>query len=194
MDLGQVVIPEEVRFHMLRHFQQPSTQMLVEIKAAGKTDAEIGAELSISGSRFFPAFASSPEEVISHLATGDFEKAAGMNGNWLLHATVCGTEFPSGVGSLSVLPLEELTENQKEKLYIDNTRGAELWHLRVEKLPPTWEYTAIIKPSDSGMILLSAFPGPAGMPVPAKSMNNDLYEHCRAFWENHVFLVQDKND
>ena len=57
-------------------------------------------------------------------------------------------------------------------------------------IPSSHEYTIILKPIESSLIFITAFPGPPAMPLPDFKMERSLFEACELYWNQHVFLVE----
>ena len=98
------------------------------------------------------------------------------------------------VGAVSVLPIELLSLEQKENIYIQENRGYKLKHIKVDQLPKTKEWTMILKPQTNNIsYFITAFPGLPAMPIPRNDMNKNQKEECIDFWNKHVFLVISNN-
>lgn len=190
MEKEDLVIPQSSHFHMLRHFSSVTYEQIDKFKSEGITKATIDIEMSRPGSRFFAQFSSNIEQLINALFMYDFTSSTGENGNLILHCTVPTRDFPNGIGSKGVVALDQFTSLERDLVYEDTNRGVALLHLKVDKLPFCNEYTVILLPRDTHYIFITAFPGKPAMPLPDRSMNKFLFDKCKQFWSNHVFLVQ----
>jgi hypothetical protein len=177
-------------FHMLRHFEAISDELRKQLLMYGKTEEQIENELSEPGSRFYSTFAVDITSLLHQLSSGQYFQELGLNGNIILQAEASAKLFPNGVGTLSVVPLENIPIQNRDEVFYQDNRGVSLKHFKVGTLPGTHVYTVILKPIDEKQQFITAFPGTAAMPLPDHRMEKDLYAKCKDFWENHVFLVK----
>lgn len=189
MEKHKIIIPEEVRYHLLRHFELPAEEMIRLITASGYGAGQIKQELSLPGSKFYSTFARSPEEVLSRFEVNGCSEIIGLNGNIQMCGNFSKDLFPEGIGSASVIPLHQISDMEKNKIYTAKNRGYDLKHLKVAVLPDTWDATVIVKPTATNQMLITAFPGSAAMPIPEPSMKEELFNACRDFWDRHLFLL-----
>lgn len=190
MEKEDIVIPQSSHFHMLRHFSSVTDEQIDKFESAGITKATINIEMFRPGSRFFTQFASNTEQLVNAMFLYGFTSSTGENGNLILYCTVPTTDFPDGIGSKGVVALDQLTSLERDLVYEDTNRGVALLHLKVDNLPVCNDYTVILLPRESHFIFITAFPGKPALPLPDRSMNKFLFDKCKKFWFDHVFLVQ----
>lgn len=189
MTTSSIHIGPQSAFHMLRHFHGIKDELRAELLRNGRTDEAIEKELNEPGSRFHAEFAQDIEGLLDQMIKDGYKEEIGVNGNvvWLGKADL--SKFPNGAGTLSVVPVESILDNDRSKIYYRKNRGVQLLHYQVDHLPDTAEYTVILKPTNQRPVFITAFPGPSAMPLPEQNMEKSLYEQCKSYWENHVFLV-----
>jgi hypothetical protein len=182
MEKNQVYIPIEAEFHMLRHFEQCSAQSLDRIRVQYSQE-QIAAEMAQVGSRFYLSFATDIPSILDQVFAGVFHQKTGNNGNVIL-----SIQTETQVGEHGVAEMGTLTQEQKDKISLQNNRGLDLMHLQVDQLPPTNAYVLILKPIENGYNFITAFPGDEGMPLPYETLPEDFRKECKAYWDKHVFL------
>jgi hypothetical protein len=177
-------------FHMLRHFEGMDEQLRASLLRAGHVEKNIQAELTLPGSRFFSDFASDIPGLLSRI--GQYPSVILETGdrNIQLNGQVSSLDFPNGIGSRAVMCLDELSAVERAGIFLRNNRGLDLLHLEVNKIPPTWEFTLVLRPTQQGHVFITAFPGPPAMPLPYHRLGRKRQEECKAFWAKHVFLVE----
>ncbi len=189
MEKNSIRFNAETEFHMLRHFSGPKETYIKYFTSLGKSVIEIEKELNEVGSRFIPPFATNIQQIIDRLFSFGFTETVGINGNKILKCSVSNEHFPNGVGSQSVISINSLSSVHREQIFYKENRGIKLKHLKVDDMPSTSEFCVILKPHKSEYILITSFPGNQAMPLPNYQMDKLLYEECKLFWENHVFLI-----
>jgi len=178
-------------YHILRHFEQASDILLQNLTLAGYTQGDYKRELSQPGSKFFHHFATDFGQLLERLKTVNVEQQVGSNGNLIFSAVFSKELYPDGIGTKGVVSIHELTEQECERTYMGENRGYLFKHLKKKDLPVTNESTLILKPTNAGLQLITCFPGPSAMPVPDTKMNEEFYESCVQFWDEHVFLIKE---
>jgi hypothetical protein len=189
MEKNSIKFNVETEYHMLRHFSGPKETYIKNFTALGKSVFEIENELNEIGSRFIPPFATNIQQIIDRLFSFGFIETVGINGNKILKCSVSKEYFPNGIGSQSVIPINSLSPEHREQVFYKENRGIKLKHFKVDEMPSTSEFCVILKPHKSEYIFITAFPGNQTMPLPNHHMDKLLYEECKSFWENHVFLI-----
>jgi hypothetical protein len=157
---------------------------------AGYTREKIQEQLNLPGSRFDASFAQDLPALIRRLANANIICETGSNGNMICTATFSKEEFPNGIGNVSVQHIEEIESALQKKIYAQPNRGILMNHLDVSELPATRQCSIILSENNGNQFVISAYPGPPGMPVPNENMLPDLYDRCKKFWDEHVFLVE----
>jgi hypothetical protein len=187
VEIEKIVFSSETEFHMLRHFEKLNTEQLAYFISKGYDIKSIQEQLDLPGSKFFPAFAEDISTILQKIKKWDYEVIESAKDR-----IVVGVEAPQSVGSLAVIPIANLSELEFKAVYKKNNRGTKLFHLVVDELPFTNVITLILKPNDGSLQLITAFPGEAGMPIPNKKMNKELFDHSKKYWAEHVFLERSK--
>ena len=186
---SQITHTLDSAFHMLRHFEVLPVVLQEQLVAKGYSTTAMKNSLGAPGSRFSANFAQTIEDLLDRLfIQSSYTVGEGMNGNLLVHAAVVPEKYSGEVGTCGVMAIDTLEESMRAKIYRKKNRGVELLHLDVVELPQTDEFTLILKPANEHFIFITAFPGPPALPLPDHRMPSALYDTCRTFWENHVFL------
>ena len=175
-------------FHMLRHFESATSEMSTTLINEGYAQKDIDNELSLVGSKFNGAFATNISSLLDRFQQYSYNETIGMKGNSILECKVPLSDFPNGIGTQAVVPIQDIPENERRFIYLKKTRDVELLHYKVPVFPITNVCTLILKPVKTGWLFISAFPGAPAMPIPISSMDLALYTNCKKFWDNHVFL------
>jgi hypothetical protein len=177
-------------FHMLRHFEGMDEQLRASLLRAGHVERAIQGALSLPGSRFFADFASDIPGLLNQTFQYPFVVLETGDRNIQLNGQVSRTDFPDGIGTRGVVHVDELSVTERARIFMSKNRGLDLLHLQVGKIPPTWEFTLVLRPTQQGHVFITAFPGPPAMPLPQHRLGRKRQEECKAFWEAHVFLVE----
>lgn len=193
MEINQIDYTLVNQFHMLRHFQDASDILIEQLRHSGYSEGEIKTELSEPGSRFYKNFAVDINSLLEKIFKYEFTETTGANGNLVLTGKADSSDFIGGVGSKSVVSIADLIESEKGKVFLKKNRGINLMHLNVDELPTTLDYTVILKLVNGRFIFITAFPGEPAMPLPDHKLESSLYEQCKQYWDNHVFLVENNN-
>ena len=190
MENEKIIYSLQNEFHMLRHFEGVSDELREQLLISGKTQESIERELAEPGSRFYSNFAPDITTLLQRLFSDVYVEELGGNGNIVLKGAANASTFPNGIGTLSVVPLENIPIEDRDRIYYQVNRGVSLKHLKVDILPSTLVYTVILKPIEAKNQFITAFPGPPAMPLPVDTMEKNLFESCKIFWDSHVFLVE----
>ena len=175
--------------HMIRHFNCVSENLRNKLTENDISSSQIDNNLLVPGSRFYTSFASNINQLLIKAFMYDFTHHLGDNGNWLLNFKIPNSEFPSGIGTKTVVNINEISISEHINIYVEKNRGVPLLHLNVKSLPTTNEFVIILKPVGDRFIFITAFPGPAAMPLPVDAMEKIHFDSCKNFWDSHVFLV-----
>jgi hypothetical protein len=177
-------------FHMLRHFEGMDDQLQSSLLKAGYVEKAFRAALTLPGSRFFSNFALDIPGLLNRVFHYPFMMLETGDRNIQLNGQVPPTDFPNGIGTRAVLHVDELSARERAGIFLKKNRGLDLLHLQVDKIPVTWEFTLVLRPTQQGHVFITAFPGPPALPLPQHRLSRKRQEECKAFWEAHVFLVQ----
>lgn len=178
------------QLHMLRHFEGLSDALDASLLRAGYSAKGIQKELTEPGSRFFATFAQDIPALLERIFQYPLKEIPGDNGNLLLHGVAAHIEFPHCIGTRAVLPLASIPPTDRNRISSRRNRGIDLLHLEVEEIPSTAEFTLVLRPTNHGHVFITAFPGPPSMPLPHHRLKKPIYEQCKAYWQNHVFLYR----
>jgi len=176
--------------HMLRHFEGVDEQLQANLLRAGHVEKTIQAALTLPGSRFFADFASDIPGLLNRIFHHPFVVLETGDRNIQLNGKVPPSDFPQGIGTRAVIHVDELTATEKAGVFLRKNRGLDLLHLAVDRIPHTWEFTLVLRPTQQGHVFITAFPGPPAMPLPQHRLGRKRQEECKAFWDKHVFLVE----
>lgn len=177
-------------FHMLRHFERMDEQLQLNLLRAGYIERAIKAELKLPGSRFFASFAMDIPGLLDRICQYPFNLLETVDRIVQLNGQVPSTDFPNGIGTKAVVHFDELSASERAGIFLQKNRGLDLLHLQVDKIPPTWEFTLVLRPTQQGHVFITAFPGPPALPLPHHRLGRKRQDECRAFWAEHVFLVE----
>lgn len=175
---------------MLRHFEGMDEQLQTSLLKAGYVQKSIHAALTLPGSRFFSNFASDIPGLLYRIYQYPFIQLETGDRNIQLNGQVPPTDFPNGIGTKAVVHVDELSAVERAGIFLKKNRGLDLLHLQVDKIPTTWEFTLVLRPTQQGHVFITAFPGPPALPLPHHRLGRKRQQECRAFWDAHVFLVE----
>jgi len=108
--------------HMIRHFEKITSNDLSNMLYAGYTQVQIDNELKIFGSKFHPSFAVTITDIIQKTNTDVYIKTLSSNGNYQLYFPSTSQDPSYTIGTLAVVPLDYLTQSQKQIIYYKLSR------------------------------------------------------------------------
>jgi len=190
MEIDEINYGIESEFHMLRHFESPSVELTQKLIDSGYSRIQMEAELNEPGSRFWRSFATDILSLLHQIFFNGFSTQIGSNGNIILNGMVKSADYSGGIGTKSVISIEDIEDQNRSRIFFKKNRGIDLLHLEVEILPTTIEFTIILRKTSNNYIFITAFPGEPSMPLPTYDMSNDLRKQCQDYWATHVFLVK----
>jgi hypothetical protein len=154
----------------------------------GYSKALIDENLQIPGSKFHDFFATDIKSLMYQCAT--IKEITSLRQNGYLHVSYEfeSLKFPKGIGTIGVISLEKLKSLTSSQPVLKKNRGHLLLHATVSKLPTTNLLTLVLKEQQSSNFLITAFPGPAALPLPSTKFSTEFNETCKLFWEQQVFL------
>ena len=188
IDISFITFNLQSEFHMLRHFENVNSLIQLNLIREGYTQKEIEQELLLVGSKFNSTFATDISSLLKRFIQYPTNETIGSNGNLVIECKVSEPDFPNGIGTKAVIPIQDIPEVERRFVYLKKNRDVDLLHYKIEVFPTTNTCTLILKPLKSGYLFISAFPGGAAMPIPQISMDLALYTSCKEFWDQHVFL------
>jgi hypothetical protein len=173
---------------MLRHFETIDDCINEKLLSNGFTISQIQQEFLLPGSKFFNHFANDIKELLEKSLQHPYQKSTGINGNHIIEILIPIDEYPNGIGTKGVVPINEISADQKSQIFYEKNRNFPLSLLLVDVLPVTNQCTLILKPSVDGYVFISAFSGESAMPIPDYKMTKAQFDACKNFWDQHVFL------
>ena len=175
---------------MLRHFEGMDERLQTSLLKAGYVEKAFKEALGLPGSRFFANFALDIPGLLNQICHYPFVQLETEDRNIQLNGHVPPADFPDGIGTRAVVPVDDLSASERAGIFLRKNRGLDLLHLQVDKIPPTWEFTLVLRPTQQGHVFITAFPGSPAMPLPQHRFSRKKQEQYRAFWDAHVFLVE----
>ena len=148
----KVFISSDTRFHLTSHFQQ-----------------------DLPGSKFY---CDSPESLLD-MAQQTFPETfcnAKPDGDGRIRLSLT---FPEEIGVSNVVSIDELTEEEKDRIEIVDRQGRKVRSVKTERIIPTKECQIILS---EDWHLITMFPGEMAPPLPESPDVHDDY------WDNHVFI------
>ena len=174
---------------MLRHFETVNSELKDKFIGEGFSTEQIENELSLVGSKFDVEFATDISVLLNRCNQYSNKESIGENGNLIIECSVPKDDFPDGIGTQAVIPIQDIPESKRRFIFTQKNREVELLHYKVDDFPKTNLFTIILKPIKEKFLFISAFPGAPAMPIPIISMNLALYTSCKKYWDTHVFLI-----
>ena len=148
----KIKIAKDVREHLATHFQQ-----------------------DLPGSKFY---SESPEDLLNmaqQLFPETFSNARpDADGRIRISLT-----FPDEIGVSNVVNIEELTEEERNRIVIVDRQGKKVRSVKTDRVIPTHECQIILS---EDWHLITLFPGEMAPPLPDSPDIHDEY------WDNHVFI------
>ena len=152
MGQNRINLSPDVRNHLATHFQR-----------------------DLPGSKFY---AESPNELLDEamrLFPEKFKEAKPDNDGRIRISLT----FPEIIGVSNVVCIDELTEEEKNRIEIVDRQGRKVRSVNTERVIPTTECQIILS---SDWHLVTMFPGELAPPLPPSPDVHDEY------WDNHVFI------
>ena len=152
----KIVISKEVRSHLASHFQQDQL-----------------------GSKFY---ATSPEALLKkaqRLFPEQFDEAIPDEDGRIRISLV----FPEVIGESNVVNIDELTQEERDKINIVDRQGRLVRSVKTNRVIPTRECQIVLSPNNH---LITMFPGKKAPSLPPSP---DIHDE---FWDNHVFIESEK--
>ena len=188
MEIDSISYDLNSQFHMLRHFEKPDDVLINTMLQNGYSLEGIKSEFKQPGSKFNSNFAVNIESLLLKLKDNGFQKTKGLNGNIILVSHFSAIEFPNGIGTMAVIPIDTLSKSEKSSIVFKENRKLRLAHLQVDQFPVTNSFCLILKSVKDVYRFITAFPGEPAMPLPDERMETHLYKQAKVFWDEHVFL------
>lgn len=189
---GKVELGVSAQFHILRHFQSVPSDYQERLFNAGIKPEEISRQLSLSGGKFYHAFAANPEALWLKLRTR--LEATCPDIKWDRDFARCSIQFNTldyeqgigfdGIIRIDALPVAEIPFIKLEERdgYLVKVYGQAVRH-------PTWQANLVLQKNEFGIFVKTIFPGTLAPPFPVKSMMTEPeLENSLAFWNNSALI------
>jgi hypothetical protein len=182
----------ERQFHCLRHFSFHEIDQLnfLQDNFPNYHSKEIREQLDMVGSKFVPAFAQHPMDILNSLKKAFFTNRDIGDNKIVAQYTFSEQEFPNGIGNSALIPLNKLSDQQQATKYKVNRNNYEVWTCEVEELPTTNLLTIIALNHENTLQIVTLFPGDYAPAFPQGL--GDQEEKKRVFWEGHCLMQRQK--
>ena len=91
--------------------------------------------------------------------------------------------FPEVIGESNVVNIDELTQEERDKIKIVDRQGRLVRSVKTDRVIPTRECQIVLSPNNH---LITMFPGKKAPSLPPSP---DIHDE---FWDNHVFIESEK--
>ena len=180
----------ERQFHCLRHFSFHELDQLnfLQDNFPNYHSKEIREQLDMVGSKFVPAFARQPMDILNSLKKDSFTNRDIGDNKIVAQYTFSEQEFPNGIGNSALIPLNKLSDQQQATKYKVNRNNYEVWTCEVDELPITNLLTIIALNQENTLQIVTLFPGDYAPAFPQGL--GDQEEKKRVFWEGHCLITK----
>jgi hypothetical protein len=177
---------------MLRHFEHIHDNARECLLKRGYTNSKIDANLAIPGSKFHKDFANDIKSLVAQCAGKEIVQTSNQNKYLEIVLSFNTQILIKGLGTLGVCEKKDLEKLTTAGLYQKMNREQLLWHATVKEMPTTEKMTIVINKQVAANFLITAFPGLPTFPLPNNKMNKSLFETAKNYWDNKVFLEEQK--
>jgi len=189
-DIADINIPDERKFHLIRHFSKISLQYHQCLETLGFTQEEILNELNLPASKLFSNFAQDIESLLNRIKSE------------LVRQTIIYQEiekkieiklqFSYCIGENNLVEISDLSDDEKLQIRQKN-RGQNndvvINYLQTTKKFPTCQLNIVLIKTEGSFVLLTVFPGMYAPPFPnIEYQNCKQYNQNKDFWDNVVFV------
>lgn len=180
----------ERQFHCLRHFSFHEIDQLnfLQDNFPNYHSKEIRVQLDMVGSKFDPAFARQPMDILNSLKKASFTIRDIGDNKIVVQYTFSEQDFPTGIGNSALIPLNKLSDQQQTAKYKVNRSNYEVWTYEVEELPTTNLLTIITLNQENTLQIVTIFPGEYAPAFPQGLGGEE--EINRGFWESHCLMTK----
>lgn len=191
--IQNLVFDLDSQIHIIKHFSKLDDNYIAYLQNDNNVSFELIKEkLSLKGSIFNYSFASNPLQLIDKLITADVIELIeeSFSNNIELRLKFSMTKYPMGVGSNNLVNLNTL--NKKQISIIENKvfNGENIQFVRT-KAQITNEIIFVTLKNKTKFNIITIYPGIYAPPFPLKDKQSAMfYNHCRNFWDEHVFLYE----
>jgi len=182
----------ERQFHCLRHFSFHEINQLnfLQDNFPNYHSKEIREQLDMVGSKFVPAFARQPMDILNSLKKASFTNRDIGDNKIVAQYTFSEQEFQNGIGNSALIPLNKLSAQQQAAKYKVNRNNYEVWTCEVDELPTTNLLTIIALNQENTLQIVTLFPGDYAPAFPQGLGGEE--ENKRVFWEWHCLMQRQK--
>ena len=182
----------ERQFHCLRHFSFHELDQLnfLQDNFPNYHSKEIREQLDMVGSKFVPAFARQPMDILNSLKKASFTNRDIGDNKIVAQYTFSEQEFQNGIGNSALIPLNKLSAQQQAAKYKVNRNNYEVWTCEVDELPTTNLLTIIALNQENTLQIVTLFPGDYAPAFPQGLGGEE--ENKRVFWEWHCLMQRQK--
>ena len=194
LELSIINLPIEKQYYLLKHFSSIDKKYETKLMNLGQySKMDIEDMLNTSGSKFNAEFALNPEDLWNKMIKiADYSDFTINETAEKIYLSVNISSFAnSPIGTNNLISISDLLENQKKQIFKQKRNNYNALHL-IAKGFPTYEITLILSNKPIPKII-TIFPGIFAPPFPDKK--NQLqteYNMNNKFWENHVFLIENR--
>jgi hypothetical protein len=195
-ELAVGLFEKELQYHVLKHFKTVDDSYIDKLcEHEICTREQVIERLKRSGSNFNSSWVANPEELVKALFLK--LKAIDPDVEWIdnrceLELEFDKDEFPDGIGTDNLIPLDDLSDSEKASLK-DQEEDTITLKTVVKTPPHTWKIQLIMVRDATEIDVLTIFPGKYAPILPDPVIQNvENYEVSKNFWENHVVMVENE--
>ena len=172
-------VSENNALYLCKHFSKLGISELNRLRKFS-TDVEIVKRMSESGSKFLPDFFNGPYQLITFLNKESPNQIIPQGPKRLAYLF----SFNWFIGTNAVVPIDELTMEEKDRMMKKERGGVLVWALNTNKLFFTKQVILILE----GEQVITCFPGLYAPPLPSIEIDEIELKKVNAFWNEHVFI------
>lgn len=183
-DMIDVICPAKPLFHCLTHFHELDPAARKFLVKSGFEESHIDAQMAKPGSKFYPEFATSVDEIVRKMAEERpdlfAEGTVPCDSEMKAYLSV---EFPYPIGTRGVALLAELSEDQLATMTVESRNGLTVRKAYVDKAGETSECQLIMRKDGRSWRLLTVYPGEFAPPLPRHGEPDP-------YWDVHCFIEE----
>ncbi len=181
------------QLHVLRHFSQVDDSYKKElIIKSGLSVNDLIKLMAIPGSKFYHLFAKNPVHLLEKIRNhGKFlfsDPKDWEGGRSVITLTFDKENYPEGIGTDSIIPLDQLQKTEIVFLNKQIRDGLLVNHVRINRLNRTWQVNVVLW-VDQEPFIKTIFPGIYAPPFPdALYQKGNELKRSELFWDQHAFI------